>query len=142
MTHFPLFLNLRGRRVLLVGCGKVGRRKLVKLLAAGALVTVVDPVAHPSTDADWLMDEFREAQLEGMELAFACAAPDVNRRVVAECRRRGIWVNAASEPETGDFILPAVFEFDGLQIAVSTGGADPARARDVKEKLERFFRGE
>ena len=75
----------------------------------------------------------------GIELAFACATPEVNREVVAACRRRGIWVNAASEPADGDFILPAVFQRGKLRIAVGTGGASPALAKRIREKLEMLF---
>lgn len=58
---------------------------------------------------------------------------------MADCRERGIWANAASSPEEGDFALPAVVRRGALTLSVGTGGASPALARRVREKWEAEF---
>jgi precorrin-2 dehydrogenase/sirohydrochlorin ferrochelatase len=72
-------------------------------------------------------------------VAFACATPEVNAQVVIDCRERGVWVNTASAPTEGDFALPAVVRCGAFTLAAGTGGASPALARRVREKLEREF---
>ena len=89
--------------------------------------------------ANRLVEPFREAHLDGIEIAFACGPPEVNREVVAACKRRGIWVNAASDSADGDFILPASFRRGSMHVAISTGGASPAMAKRIREKLECLF---
>ncbi|MDY3556477.1 bifunctional precorrin-2 dehydrogenase/sirohydrochlorin ferrochelatase [Gemmata sp. JC717] len=135
---FPLLLNLTGRRVVVVGAGGVGARKVSALLAAGAVVCVVDPRAPLPLPPEvvHIGEAYRAEHLEGAALAFACATPEVNARVVADAHVRGVWVNAASSPHEGDFALPAVVRRGAFVLAVSTGGASPALARRVRERLE------
>jgi len=136
---FPVVLDLSGRAVVVVGGGVVGRRKAAAARAAGAVVRVVDP--HPAAPLDFahVAEAYRPAHLAGACLAFACAAPDVNARVVADAKALGVWVNSATDPAGGDCVLPAVLHRGGLTVAVSTGGASPALARRVREKLEGEF---
>jgi precorrin-2 dehydrogenase/sirohydrochlorin ferrochelatase len=126
----PVMLDVMGQRVVVVGHGAVGQRKAAAARNAGADVVVVDPA---------LNEPYRPEHLDGARLVFACATADVNARVVSDAQARGIWVNAASDPATGDFNLPSVIRAGGLTLAVSTGGAAPALARRVREKLEAEF---
>jgi siroheme synthase-like protein len=146
MAHYPLFVDLTGRRCVVVGGGGVAEGKVLGLLAAGAIVTVVSPALTPSL-ADAVRAGriahrargYRDGDLDGAALAFAATGePEVNAAVAAEGRRRGIWINAADDPGHCDFILPAVVRRGALAVAVSTGGASPAAARAVREELERL----
>lgn len=132
MSLFPLMVELGGNRVVVVGGGKVGRRKAAAARAAGAVVVVVDPVAPADIPANYSPEH-----LDGARLVFACATPDVNARVVADAAARGVWVNSATDD--GDVILPAVVARGDLQISISTGGASPALARRIREKLDAEF---
>lgn len=135
---FPILLELRGKKVVVIGGGAVGARKASALLTAGADVTVIDPRTPPALPpgAAHVPESYRGDHLDGAALVFACATPEVNARVVADARTRGVWVNAASSPDEGDFTLPAVVRRGELTLAVSTGGASPALARRLREKLE------
>jgi precorrin-2 dehydrogenase/sirohydrochlorin ferrochelatase len=136
----PLFLDVTGKRVVVVGGGPVGRRKAAAAAAAGAAVVVVDP--RPLADLpgiEHVAEPYRAEHLAGARLVFAAAPPEVNARVAAEAAVRGIWVNTATDPAAGDVFVPAVVRSGGLTLAVGTGGAAPALARRVREKLEAEF---
>lgn len=134
---FPVTLDLTGRTVVVVGGGAVGRRKAGAARAAGAVVRVIDP--RPPADPaawDWVAEPYCPEHLAGACLVFACATPEVNAAVVADAQVRGVWVNSATDPGGGDYHLPAVVRRGGLTLAVGTGGASPALARRIREKLE------
>jgi len=140
MAFYPLFLELAGREVLVVGAGKVGLRKIRGLLEAGARVTVVAPRAEAELvrlGVCWRCRGFRKTDLDGKALAFT-ATDDrrVNRRIGIEARRRGIPVNVADAPGECDFIVPARVRSGNLQVAISTGGRNPRLAAELRKKLE------
>ncbi len=138
-------LTIRGRVVLVVGGGAVGRRKAAVAVAAGATVTVVDPgVVLPTPPAGVLHipEPFADSHLDGVALAFACATPEVNVAVVVAAKARGVWVCSASDPASGDFVLPSVVRRGDLTFAVSTGGASPGLAKRIAaEVLDHFDDG-
>lgn len=140
---YPVFLRLEGRACLVVGGGAVARRKVQGLLRAGARLTVVAPEAEGEVQAlaeagrvQWLRRGFETSDLEGMVLAFAASSDgEVNRRVAAEGAVRGVWVNLADDPEASDFHVPAVHRRGALAVAVATGGASPALAAWVRDRI-------
>jgi precorrin-2 dehydrogenase/sirohydrochlorin ferrochelatase len=140
---YPIFLDLSGRRCVVVGGGEVANRKARKLLQARAEVVVISPEVRPeleSVAAEVHRRPYEEGDLEGAYLAFAATdAREVNAAVAAEAKGRGIPVNVADSPSEGDFALPSVLRRGRLQVAVSTGGASPALARRIRGELEELF---
>jgi siroheme synthase-like protein len=144
---YPVFLDVRGSSVLVVGAGSVGTRKAEGLLRCAARVTVVAPQASGRLEElasrhalEWERREFAEGDVEGRSLVFAATpAREVNARVAAACRRRGIWVNVADTPDLCSFILPAVLDRAPLRVAVSTAGACPAYAQELRRRLEEWI---
>jgi precorrin-2 dehydrogenase/sirohydrochlorin ferrochelatase len=136
---FPLFLNMAGRLAVVVGGGPVGRRKANALLEGGAKVRLVCLEPRPADERaalEWLTASYRAHHLDGASVVIAAASADVNRGVVADARAKGIWVNSATDPQEGDFYLPAVVRRGDLVIAVGTRGAVPTLASAVRTLLE------
>ena len=147
MGYYPIFVEMRGRRVLLVGGGHVALEKIGKLVESEADVTVVAPELIPEVrafidDGSARLEEraFRAGDTEGFEVVMVATDDGaINRQVVDEARSRGIWVNAADDVANCDFILPGVARRGRLAIATSTGGASPALARWLRERMEEFL---
>jgi uroporphyrin-III C-methyltransferase/precorrin-2 dehydrogenase/sirohydrochlorin ferrochelatase len=140
----PVFHDVRGARVLVIGAGAVGTRKIEMLLEGGARVTVVAKEFSPSVeeraalgDLVALRGTFHPDRMREAELVFV-ATPDraLNRRVSTEARRLRIPVNVADAPEECTFLLPAVVRGEEFTAAISTGGRHPGAARAMREFLE------
>jgi len=141
---FPLFADLRGRRVLVVGGGAVARRKLEPLLAAGARVVVGSPWLEPAVAElfaqgriEHLAGGFEPGWLDGAWLVVAATDDGaVNRAVAAAAEARRVWANVVDDLELSSYQSPARIERGPLQIAISSGGGAPMLARHLREKLE------
>ncbi|WP_049622494.1 siroheme synthase CysG [Frateuria defendens] len=147
MKLYPLFADLKGLPVLVIGGGTVAERKVAALLAAGARVRVGAPQLNPAlaglADAGtvaWLDGGYRPAWLDGVWLAIA-ATDDraLNARVAADAAERRLLVNVVDDAALSRFHVPAVIDRSPLLVAISTAGAAPALARRLRETLERLL---
>lgn len=141
---FPLFADLRGRAVLVVGGGVVARRKIEALLQAGADVVVVASRLVPELD-QWVRlgrvqhrgTAFDSAHLQGVWLVIAASGDaSVNRAVADAAAARGIFANVVDDAALSSVHVPARVRRGRLQIAISTGGAAPVLARRLRERFD------
>lgn len=138
-TLYPVFLELRGRRVLVVGGGPVAASKLDGLLAVGARVTVVAPrVRDELRRPEVVLHEraFEPADVDGAWFVVAAAPPAVNREVSQAAEARGVFVNAVDDADHASAYLGGVLRRAGVTVAVSTEGRAPALAGLLREGLE------
>lgn len=138
--YYPVFLDLRGKPVLVVGAGKVAVRKVRGLLDAGAKVTVVSPAQLPEfgkLPVTLRPRRFRRSDIRGQTLVFA-ATDDrrVNHSVSEAANAAGIPVNVADAPEECAFLVPSRIHRGNLQVAVSTSGQSPTLAIAIRKKIE------
>jgi siroheme synthase-like protein len=143
-VYYPAFLDLRGRRCLVVGGGAVAERKVGALLDAAARVVIVSPTLTSRLRAlvsagtvEHRARSFRCHDAGGCALVVAATGEGaVDDAVAAAARRVRALVNVVDRPAACDFILPSVLRRGDLQIAVSTGGKSPALAREIRRRLE------
>lgn len=142
---YPVNLVLTGRRCLVVGGGSVAARKVKGLLAAGAVVHVVAPElsaeirALAERERRVTFDErpYQQADLDGAWLVVAATGnPEVNAQVRADADAAHLWLNAADDPASCSFTLPAVTRQGPVMVAVSTSGQSPALASWLKGQVE------
>ncbi len=139
MSYFPFFVELEGRRGLIVGGGTVAARKAEKLLPYGPKLTVVAPEISEETaglGVELLRRPFAEEDLEEMSFVIAAATPEVNRSAAALCKERGLPVNVVDDPSHCTFLFPALIQRGKLSVGISTAGASPTAAVYLKEQLE------
>lgn len=135
----PLFVDLKGRRVLLVGGGPVAAAKLRQLRAAGAEVVVVAPEVDEDIARAGVVIRrraFAEADLEGVWLVVAAATPEVNHQVAAAAETQRIFVNAVDDPPNATAYLSGVVRRDGVTLAISTSGEAPGLTGLLREALD------
>ncbi len=145
--NFPAFLDMGGRRIVLVGGGPNAERKAVRLIGHGAHIDVIAPQLSES-----LMASVKEHQLNHVERTWqasdfegAClvvAASDDRQSNVAiaeAARTAGCWVNAANQPEISNFLIPSLVDRSPLLIAVSSSGTSPVLARLLTARIDAFL---
>ena len=145
--YYPIFVEMQGRPVLLVGGGRVALEKVGKLVAAGARVTVIAPAlideVHAFVEnnhAEWHPRPFAPGDTAGFDMVMVATDDGaVNKAVADEARAAGIWVNAADDLHNCDFILPSLAARGHIAIAISTGGTSPALARWLRSRMEEFL---
>lgn len=143
MTVYPLFVDLRGRRCVVVGGGLLAEAKVAALVECGADVVVISPQLTARLRAwveegkvRWEPRPYRPGDLEGAWLVVS--APEdlgVNARVWEEAQARKVWMNAVDDPQHCSFLAPAVHRQGDLVVAVCTSGKAPALAVRLRDRF-------
>jgi len=147
MAKYPIFLELGGRRAVVIGGGSVAVRKAQVLLNAGArLVVVAERIDDmmtalcTGTNAQLVKSRYSKNYLTGAVLAIAATNNhDLNKQIYKDCQELEILCNVVDVPELCDFFVPAVVKRGNLQIAIGTDGHSPAYAGHIRKKLEKIF---
>ena len=147
MRYYPVNLDIRNRKCLVVGGGSVGTRKVMTLLDCGAKVTVVSNEVigklYKLADNGDIVLKKRPFQISDLDKMFlvigATDNPELNLQIHTEAERVGMLCNIADRPEVCNFILPAIVNRGDLIIAISTSGKSPAFAKMMRKNLEKEF---
>lgn len=148
--YYPIFLNIRGKRCVVVGGGLVALRKVKALLEHEASVKVISPELCPelsqlakSRAIQVLQKNYNGGDLQGVFIAIAATDDgEINNKVAEEARAKGVLVNVVDDSEHSDFIVPSQLRRGDITIAVSTAGKSPALARKIRTRLEKDFGAE
>ena len=146
MRYFPIFFDLDGRDVLIVGGGEKALQKVRLLAKTSARLKIVAPdvaedIANASIPSLTIeRRDFTESDLDGAALVFAATDdPDLDARVSAAGRARGLLTNVVDGPSQSNFIMPAIVDRDPIIVAIGTEGAAPILAREIKAKIESWL---
>jgi precorrin-2 dehydrogenase/sirohydrochlorin ferrochelatase len=147
LASYPMFLNISGKRCVVIGGGQVARRKVRTLLEHGASVEVISPDLCPELnklvetgEVKVLRRRYQAGDLPGAFLVIAASDDsEINRQVVKEAKGKSVLVNAVDDPENSDFIAPSSVRRGDMTIAISTTGRSPALARKIRTRLEKEF---
>jgi precorrin-2 dehydrogenase/sirohydrochlorin ferrochelatase len=136
---FPLVVDLRSRRVLVIGAGRVGAHKVSQLLAAGARVTVItEEVRAPVASGieSLVLRAYQPGDLEGAFLVVSATGDGaVNDLVVQEARELNILLNVVDDAGRSNFFFTAVHRDGDVVVSVSTEGSSPALAQWVRNAV-------
>lgn len=144
MPFFPMFVNLEGKKVVVVGGGTIASRKVEKLLPFGADIKVIAPTITPYIQAlaeEGRVELFkRKVKLTDLKDAFMVivAVDDLKlqEKIYQYCIRRGIHCNAVDSPDFCTFLFPALIVRGDLVVGISTSGKAPALSAGVREFIE------
>jgi precorrin-2 dehydrogenase / sirohydrochlorin ferrochelatase len=143
LMFYPVYLNLKSKRVVVIGAGEVAERKVESLLDTGATIVVISPefTARVASLADQKRIELQRrpyvvGDCAGAALIFSATDdPKISSAVYKEASALGVFVNTADQPPLCSFIMPAVVRRGDIGIAISTGGTSPALAARLRRKI-------
>ena len=141
--YYPVYLNLAGKRCVIIGGGTIAQGKIGGLLQAGCRITVISPDATPGIrqaaqrgDVQWLERPYQPGDLAGAFIGVAATNVwHVNQEIYQEAERGGVLLNVVDDPDLCTFIAPSLVKREPVTLAISTGGASPALARKLRETL-------
>ncbi len=142
--YYPLFVDLRGRTVVVVGGGIVAFRKIEALLKTGALVKVISPEVTDEitrlAEIEIIKREYAPGDLEGASIVIAATDDEtVNITVSRDAADQRIFCNVVDKPELCSFIVPAVVEKGPIKVAISTGGISPTLSKRLRMDIGSFL---
>jgi len=146
-AYYPVSLNIKGRKCVVVGGGEVALRKVQTLLEHGARVEVISPELGPELvqlarrgEITALNRKYQAGDLRDSFLAIAATDDsDTNRQIVSEAKNKAVLVNVVDDAQNSDFIVPFCLRRGDVTIAVATAGRSPALARRIRIRLEEDF---
>ena len=144
MAYFPMYINLEGKKVIVVGGGKAALRKINSLLYFGAKIAVIAPKVcveikaikginvHESNVA---LDILQNADI----VVAATRRADINDKIGNYCKAQGIMVNVADNRELSSFLFPGVIVRGDLVVGVTTGGNSQAVSKQIRNMIDRMI---
>ena len=140
MNRFPLCINLEDKRFLIVGYGRIAKRKLKAISEFTSNIKIItkDPTEEELGKGIEIVNKcFDEKDLEGVDFVItATGSREQDEAIVAACKSRGIPVNAADDRDECDFFLPGIIKRGDLVVSVSTSGKSPAYSKHLREQIE------
>lgn len=146
-NYYPVMLDVRGRKAIVIGGDRVAAQKAAALTASGADVSVIsqqfcDELLQQAEHrrVSLVRKAYAPGDLAGAFVVIAATNdPQLIQAIWDETQERGQLVNIVDVPERCTFIMPSVLRRDQLTIAVSTEGASPSLAKRIRQRLEDYF---
>jgi precorrin-2 dehydrogenase/sirohydrochlorin ferrochelatase len=147
VSHFPAFINLNNKKLLLVGAGNIAGEKLEKLLYFTKDITIIAPEVSEKTkslvDKNRLTLKKRKIKKDDIkDFSIVVVAVDdllVQKEIYEECQKHNILCNSVDSVEYCDFIFPSIVKKGSLTVAISTSGSSPSLAKYLKVVIENLI---
>lgn len=144
MKYYPAFINLKDKKAVVVGGGKVAERKVRLLINAGASVKLVSPDITGNIRKlaekgllSHIKRNYKASDLQGAFIVIAAtSSEELNTRIA---RDAGYLVNVVDMPSEGNYIVPSIVKRGPLTIAISTEGTSPAVSKAVRKEIESHY---
>ena len=147
MAYFPMFVDMEGLKILVVGGGALATEKLEKLLDFTQEITVISKDFSPSAkqliqnhDLKHFTRVYKTGDIKGFDIVIvATDTQKLHQEIYEESRGQRVWVNSVDNTDYCDFIFPSYVKKDDLTVAFSTGGASPAFAKQIRRHFEKII---
>ena len=145
--YFPMFIDISKKKIVVIGAGKIARRRIETLTKFASCITVVSPDLNDSVAAleqsgkiAVRRKKYEKSDIEGADIVLAATNDNaVNDAVWADCKALGITVNVCSDVNKDDFFFPGVAVKGGLVIGVTASGSDHSLARRASERVREII---
>ncbi len=143
-SYYPAFLNIKEKKCVVVGGGKVAERKVLSLLRSGARIVIISPTLTKRLQMEkdsgkivHINRNYEKGDLEGAFLVVAATSDDeINKEIASEA---SCLINVVDYPDIANFIVPSVIKRGLLTIAISSSGASPAMSRTIRKEIETLY---
>lgn len=143
--YFPLFVDISQKKIIVIGGGRVARRRVKTLLEFAECVCVISPALTEELRRlaetgriDWIRECYTAERIAEADIVLA-ATDDAscNEQIVRDCKARGIPVNTAHKKELCDFYFPAVVVKENVVAGITAGGCGHMQAREARRRVEK-----
>ena len=147
MKYYPVLLNLKNKKCVVIGGGIVALRKALSLLKAGARVYLISPELCPGLKRlkeqkriFWTNSAYQKIHLKGAFLTIAATSDKaINTKISQDAKKSGILINTVDAEDLSDFIIPSSISKGGLILCVSTSGQAPCLSKRMRQDIERLL---
>ncbi len=144
LTYYPIFLNLKSKKCIVIGGGKVAERKVISLLKSGADITLISPELTKRLKKEssgkkikYISRRYKKGDLKNAFLVIAATdSIETNKKVSEDAPRL---INVVDVPSLCNFIVPSVVKRGPLMIAISTSGVSPSMSKAIRKELEKLY---
>lgn len=145
MQFLPVALNITGKRILIIGGGKVALKKAKILLNYTDDITLLakdflEEIFSELKEVKFIKKEYQKNDLNGFSIVYICTNDeDLNMQIAEDAKKLGLLVNVCDRKEISDFISPAIYKKDNMSIAVSSNGEDVKKSVFIRDRIKELF---
>ena len=144
MKYYPIFLDMKDRKVLVVGGGFVALQKIKTLLDSGAIVKVItkELIAEDIKELPVSLEirEYNENDMIGVSIVIAATnSHEVNTKIFEHSKKYNVLLNAVDDKDNCDFILGAIVNKGDITVTISTAGKSPIVAKKIRDKVNEML---
>ncbi|MDD3220327.1 MAG: bifunctional precorrin-2 dehydrogenase/sirohydrochlorin ferrochelatase [Lachnospiraceae bacterium] len=145
-SHFPLFIDISKMNILVIGAGQIACRRIETLLLFDSHITVVSPEIREEVrqlPVELIEREFQASDLNHRDMVIIATNDEVlNERIANICTHKEILKNVISNRELCDFYFPGIIQEEEAVIGITTGGASPKKAKEIRKKIQKGLQTE